>query len=114
MNSKHVGESKVLDLKRQAESLCEKLEEGRKPEVQQLVKDAEQQWKTVQQAAQQAELRSLSDDFDAQSKDAQSWIRDRQQELQSVGSHTPPEERINTAQVSLHLLFYYSNEFSEL
>lgn len=89
----------MLDLKRQGESLCEHLEESRKPEVQQLVKDAEQQWRTVLQAARQAELQGLSDDFDTQSKSTQSWIRDRQQKLQSVGSHTPPEERSNTAQV---------------
>lgn len=97
--SKPEGESKLLDLKRQGESVCEQLEESRKAEVQQLVKDSEQQWRTVLQAARQAELRALSDDFDTQSKDIQSWIRDRQQRLQSVGGHTPPEERSLTAQV---------------
>lgn len=99
MASKPEGESKVFDLKRQGESLCEHLEESRRAEVQQLVRDTEQQWRAALQAAKQAELRGLSDDFDGQSKNTRSWIRDRQQKLQSVGSHTPPEERNNAAQV---------------
>lgn len=89
----------MLDLKRRAEGLCERLEESRKSEFQQLVKDSEQQWQNVLLAARQAEVRALSDDFDAQSKETQSWIRDRQQKLQSVGAHTPPEERSQTVQV---------------
>lgn len=91
--------------------MCEHLEESRKPEVQQLVKDTEQQWRAVLQAARQAELRSLSDDFDTQSKNTQSWIRDRQQKLQSVGSHMPPEERCHAAKVCLKLLDRSSNMF---
>nr|XP_029131758.1 nesprin-2 [Labrus bergylta] len=98
MTSKPEGDSKVLDLKKQGESLSEHLEESRKPEVHHLVKDAEQQWRNVLQAARQAELRGLSDDFDSQSKNTQSWIRDKQQKLQSAGSHTPAEERTRTAQ----------------
>ncbi len=113
MTSKPEGESKVLDLKRRGESLCEHLKDSRKPEVQQLVKDTEQQWRTVLQAARQAEFRGLSDDFDTQSKNTQSWIRDRQQKLQSVSSLTPPEERSHTAQVCLNLLYCGSNVFSE-
>ncbi|XP_041669127.1 nesprin-2-like [Cheilinus undulatus] len=101
LTSKPEGESKLLALKKQAESVCEHLEESRKPEVQQLVKNAEQQWRNVQQAARQAELRGLSDDFDSQGKNTQLWIRERTQKLQSVGSQTPAEERINTAQTIL-------------
>ncbi|KAF3845085.1 hypothetical protein F7725_008248 [Dissostichus mawsoni] len=97
INSKPEGESKLLALKTQAEALCEHLEESRKAEVQQLVKDSEHQWRNVLQAARQAELRSLTDDFDTLSKNTQSWIRDRQQKLQSVGAHTPPDERCHTA-----------------
>ena len=99
MRSKPVGESMVLDLKTQGESVCEHLEESKRPEVQQLVKDTEQQWSAVLQAARQAELRSLSDDFDIQSQNTQSWIRDKQQMLQAMGSHTPPDQRCSTAQV---------------
>ena len=89
----------MLDLKRGGESLSDGLEPSRRSEVQQLVENAEQQWRMVLQAAGQAELRGLSDDFDTQSKDTQSWIRDRQQKLQSAGCLSPPEERRLTAQV---------------
>ena len=99
MTSETEGESKLLVLKRQGESLCERLVESRKLEVEQLLKYTEQQWKSVLQAARQAELRSLTDDFDTQNKHTESWIRDKQQKLQSVGSHTAPEGRCHTAQV---------------
>lgn len=99
LNSGAEGQAKFFDLKRQGESVCEQLEESRRPEVQLLVDHIEQQWRSVLQAANQTELRSLSDDFDAQSKNTQSWIRDRQQKLQSVGSHMPPEERCNSVEV---------------
>lgn len=99
MSSRPEGESKVLGLRRQAEGLCERLEESRKAEIEHLVNAAEQQWRSVLQAAGQAELRALSEDFDTQSHNSQSWIREKQQELQSVGSHTPAEERSRTAQV---------------
>ncbi|XP_062296794.1 rootletin-like [Scomber scombrus] len=99
ITSKHEGESKVLDLKRRAERLYEQLEEeNRKAEVDQLIKDTEQQWKTVLRAAEQAELRSLSDDFEDQSQNTRSWIREHQHHLMSVGSQTPPEERCHTAE----------------
>ncbi|XP_071368199.1 nesprin-2-like [Centroberyx affinis] len=103
MNSKPEAESKVNDLKRRGDGLCEHedLEESRRQEVQLAVRDTEQQWRTVLQAAGEAEVRSLSDDFDTQRKDAQSWIRDRQQRLQSVSGHTPAEERCRTAQTVL-------------
>lgn len=104
MASKPEGESKVLDLKRQGESLCEKLDERRKPEVTELAKDTEQQWRAVLKASVQAEVRSLSDDFDIQSKNTQSWIRDKHQLLLSVGSHTPPEGRRHMAEVGGNLL----------
>ncbi|KAM6917368.1 uncharacterized protein PEZ65_013189 [Lycodopsis pacificus] len=101
MTSQPEGESKVLQLKARGEGLRERLEESRKRELQQLVEDTEQQWRTLLQAARQAELRTLSDDFDVQSENTQAWIRDRQQQLQSVGSHTPPDERCRTAQTIL-------------
>lgn len=81
--------------------------ESRKQEVQDAVRCTEEQWRAVLQAAGQAELRALSEDFDTQSHDSQSWIREKQQELQSVGSHTPAEERSRTAQV-------WSNTFTEV
>lgn len=104
MGSKPEGDSKVLDLGRQGEALREHLEESRVSELVQMIKDAEQQWGSVLQAARQTEHRALSDDFDAQSEHNQSWIRERQLELQSVGNHTPPEKRCHTAQVCFMLL----------
>ncbi|KAM7376415.1 hypothetical protein PAMP_006150 [Pampus punctatissimus] len=104
MTFKLEGESMVFELTKQGERLCKLLEESRKPEVEQLVKDTKQLWKTVLQEAKQAELQSLSDGFDIQSKNTQSWIRDHQQQLQSVGSQTPPEERFHTAEVCLNSL----------
>lgn len=101
MNCSPEGQTKLLSLRRHADGLCEQLEESRKPEVQRLLSDTEQQWRTVLQNATQAQRQNLSDDFDAQTTDTQFWIRDQQQKLQSVGSHTPPEERCRTAQVSL-------------
>ncbi|KAL3969167.1 solute carrier family 6 (neurotransmitter transporter) member 19 [Sarotherodon galilaeus] len=103
MTSKPEGESQLLDLKRRGENLSKLLEDSRKLEVQQLVTVTEQQWTTVQQAVKQAEVRSLSDDFDVQSKNTEMWIKEKQQKLQAVGSHTTAEERCHTAQDLLTL-----------
>lgn len=75
------------------------LQESVRAELQRMVGDAEQQWRATLQTAGQAELRTLSEDFDAQSQNTQSWIREKQQQLQTVGAQTPPEERSIAAQV---------------
>lgn len=75
------------------------LQESVRAELQRLVGEAEQQWRATLQTAGQAELRTLSEDFDAQSQNTQSWIREKQQQLQTVGAQTPPEERSVAAQV---------------
>ncbi|CAI5697152.1 unnamed protein product [Oreochromis niloticus] len=103
MTSKPEGESQLLDLKRRGKNLSKLLEDSRKLEVQQLVTVTEQQWTTVQQAVKQAEVRSLSDDFDVQFKNTEMWIKEKQQKLQAVGSHTTAEERCHTAQDLLTL-----------
>lgn len=95
------GGSQVLGLRTQAEALREQLEESQAAQVALAVQDAEQQWVSVLQGASQAEHRALSDDFDSQSQNTQLWVKDRQLELQSVGSHTPPEDRKQAAQVCL-------------
>lgn len=87
----------VTGLKSQCEGL--QLQESLAAELQALLSDAEQQWRTVLQTAGQAELRTLSDDFDGQSQSTQAWIREKQQQLQTVGAQTPPEERSIAAQV---------------
>ena len=53
MSSKSKGEAQVMELKRRAESLCEQedLQGDKKLEVQKMVQDTEQQWRTVLQAA---------------------------------------------------------------
>ncbi|XP_035985169.1 uncharacterized protein LOC118558730 [Fundulus heteroclitus] len=101
MSSRPEGESKLLDLKTQAAGLCKQLEKSGEAEVEQMVTRAEQLWGAFLHTARQAELRSLSDNFDCQSKNTESWIRDRQQKLQSVCTSTPPEERCHIAQAIL-------------
>lgn len=65
--------------------------------MEQLVSCSQQLWRTVLQATTQAELQSLSEDLDSQSKTTESWIRERLQKLQCMDD--PPEERLHTAQV---------------
>lgn len=97
--SKRDGDSQVLGLRTQGEVLQEQLEEREAAQLALMVQDAEQQWGSVLQGASQAEHRALLDDFDAQSQSTQLWVKERQLELQSVGSHTPPEDKRHTAQV---------------
>jgi len=100
LTSQPEGQSKLLLLTTRADALCERLEEGvKREEVQRAAKEAERRWRSVVTAAAQAELRTLSDDFDAQSRNTQAWVRERQQRLQAVGGHTPPGDRRHSAQV---------------
>lgn len=57
MNSKSNGEAQVMELKKRAKSLCDQkdLEKDKRQEVQQTVKDTEQQWKTVLRAAEETQ-----------------------------------------------------------
>lgn len=97
------GESQLVHLKVQAKCLCENLREDRKQDVEQLVSCTEQLWRMVLQAARRAELRSLSEDFDSQSKNTETWIREGHQRLQPVRGTAPPDERRLTAQVCSNL-----------
>lgn len=103
LSSRPERESLLVSLRRRGEGL--QLEENLAAEVQQLANDAEQQWRTLLQAAGQAELRALFDDFDSQSQNTQSWIREKQQQLQKVSAQTPAEGRRVAAQVSFSLTF---------
>ena len=99
------------NLRRQSQTLCEHkdLEESKKQEVQQSVKDTEEQWRRVLQTAEEAvnkaETQELLDKeldaFKTQNESVQSWIRDRDQNLQSLGGHMQVEEKLQIAQVSL-------------
>lgn len=93
------GEAQLVHLKVQARRLCENLREDGKQDVEQLVSCTEQLWTTVLQAARRAELQSLSEDFDSQSKNTETWIRAGRQRLQPARGPAPPEERRRTAQV---------------
>lgn len=98
------------DLRRQSEHLCgqENLGEGRKQEIQQSVRGTEEQWrtavKTVEEALNQAITQVLLDKdldaFQAQNERVQSWIRDQEQNLQSLGCCMQVEEKTQIAQVS--------------
>lgn len=99
------------NLRRQSESLCaqEDLEEGRKQEVQQLVRETEEQWRTALQTAEEAvnkaetkaQLVKDLDAFKSQNENVQSWIRDQEQNLHSLGGCMQVEEKLQIAQVSL-------------
>ena len=73
------------------------------------MRHTEEQWRTVLQVAEEAlnkaETQGLLDkDLDAfktQNESVQSWIRDRDQNLQSLGGHMQVEEKLRIAQVSL-------------
>lgn len=102
------------DLRRQSERLCEQenLAERRKQEIQQSVRGTEEQWrtavKTVEEALNQAIAQVLLDKdldaFQAQNERVQSWIRDQEQNLQSLGGCMQVEEKPHIAQVSLKCL----------
>lgn len=69
----------MMDLKRRAQSLCEQkdLEADEKLEVQQTVRDTEQQWRTVLQAAEETqrcrEMFVASDFTEIQGADSGIW-----------------------------------------
>ena len=73
------------------------------------MRHTEEQWRTVLQVAEEAlnktETQKLLDkDLDAfktQNESVQSWIRDLDQNLQSLGGHMQVEEKRQIAQVSL-------------
>ena len=110
LSSKPEGDSQMNDLRRQSQSLCEKkeLDESRKQQVLQSVREAEEQWTAALQTAEEAlnkmEAQALLDKdmraFKTQSEILQSWIRDQEQNMQSVGGHLPSEEKLQIAQVS--------------
>lgn len=99
------------NLRRQSESLCEQedLEECRKQEVRQSVRETEEQWRTALQTAEEALNKAetqgvLEKDLDAfktKNENVLSWIKDQEQNLQSLGGCMQVEEKLQIAQVSL-------------
>lgn len=111
--SKAEGEFKVSDLIRRGQSLCqhEDLEQSGKQEIQELVRQTEEQWKTALQAANEAlrkvEAQTLLDQdllsFKTLDEQVQSWISEQEQNLQSGGGLIQLEEKLQIAQVSFRL-----------
>ncbi|KAG8013457.1 Nesprin-2 [Nibea albiflora] len=111
LSSRPEGDAKVNNLRTQSESLCEQedLEEARKKEIQRSVRETEEQWRTAVQTAEQAlnkaESQALLDkDLDAfrtQYEKVQSWIREQEQNLQSLGGCMQAEEKRQVAQANL-------------
>lgn len=111
MSSKPEGDSKLLELRRQSQSLCgQDLEEHKKQELQHKVSEAEERWTSVvqtaklalDQAERQCALEGQLMDFKVLSETTRSWLQDKQQSLDSLDRHTDPERTINTAQVSFY------------
>jgi hypothetical protein len=94
--------------------LCEHqdLEESRRREVQQTVRDMEEEWRRVLQTAEEtltkAEMQSAIEgqlrDMETQKENSRAWIKGQNQRLLSLGTQAKTENRIQTAQVSLQLM----------
>lgn len=90
------------------------MEEGRKQEVQQSVRETEEQWRTALQTAEEnlnkAEAQTLLDkELDAvktQNENVQSWIKDQEQNVQPLGGCMQAEEKLQIAKVSLNWLWF--------
>ncbi|CAL8274010.1 unnamed protein product [Merluccius merluccius] len=108
LDSKPEGDAKVDDLRRRAQSVCERedLEESRKKEVQQAVKETEEQWRNVLEKAEgslhraekQAAVEENLNDFKTQKESILSWVRQQNQNLRSLGGHMTFEERLQIPQ----------------
>lgn len=111
LNSKPEGDSKLQDLKQKCQSLCDNpgLDESKRREVQDAVRQTEEQWRKVLQAAEEglnkakteASTEKDFDSFKTQSEGVQSWIQEQKQKLLPLSSHMPFEERLQVAQVSV-------------
>lgn len=114
LSCKPEGDSKLTELRRQSQSLSDHqdLEEDARREAQQTVKDSEEKWRTVLQAAEdtlkKAEVQySLSRElqaFHTQAGSTKTWVKELQQQAEAKGSGTQGsraqiEDRLSTAQV---------------
>lgn len=115
LNSRPEGDSKVNKLRTQLESLCkqEDFEKSWKEAAQVLVRDTENGWRTALQAAEaalnKAEAQALLDKdlgaFKTHNESFQSWIKDQNEKLASVGGHVQVEEKLHVTQVSLNSMW---------
>lgn len=118
LSCKPEGDSKLTELRRQSQSLSDHqdLEEDARREAQQAVKDSEEKWRTVLQAAEdtlkKAEVQySLSRElqaFHTQAGSTKTWVKELQQQAEAKGSGTQGsraqiEDRLSTAQVRYNI-----------
>lgn len=99
----------MKNLGAEVKRLCEQdeLEDSRKQEVQLLLRDTEREWSTVLQAAEdalckaetQALLNKQFDGFQSQNQSVESWIREQNEVLASLGDHMQVEEKLQVIQV---------------
>lgn len=110
LSSQPEGDLKLQDLKKQCQSLCNNqgLDENRKQEVEDAVRDAEEKWRKVlrdaEEALNKAETEATTERdfnvFKTQSQSIQSWIKEQRQKLsEALGSHMQFEKRLQIAQV---------------
>lgn len=84
------------------------MDEDSRRKVCEAVRQTEEEWRNVLQAAEEALNRAETEaatekDYDAfrsQSESVQSWIREQKQKLLSLGSHMQFEQRLQVVQVS--------------
>lgn len=92
-----------MDLLREQEDL----EDSRKQEVGLVLTDTEMEWRTVLQAAEdalssaeaQVLLDKQFDAFQTQNESVESWIREQNKVLASLGDHMQVEEKLQVIQV---------------
>ena len=110
LSSRPVGDSKLTELRRHSQSLSD--QEDTRREAEQMVKDCEEQWRTVLQTAEdtlkKSEVQySLSREMEilsAQAGSTRCWVKDLQEQADSKGkgprgSQAQLEDRLSTAQV---------------
>lgn len=101
---------KLENLKIKAQSFLDhEYDEHKKQEIQQKVRDTEEQWIRLQKdakevmvlAERQRALDNQLQDFEATREKTRMWLEEKQQNLVFLSSQKDPEQIISTAQVSL-------------
>jgi hypothetical protein len=108
LSVKQEGEAKIAELQSRVNDLCENedLEESRREEVQQSLRDKKEQWRlllesakrAVEEEEKQCALEGLLRDVRAQRKSTMAWLEDKQQALLTL-DQTDLEKSMNSAQV---------------
>ncbi|MEQ2307488.1 hypothetical protein AMECASPLE_018713 [Ameca splendens] len=123
MSSKTEGDSKLQKLRRHCQSFCtQDLGEQKKQDIQQRLRDSEEQWtkllKHTKQAMSEAERQHALDlqlrNYEALKESTSSWLERRQQALTSLDHETDPEQVIKTVQNILSLKPEADSKLTEL